>query len=218
MSPDGFIHESVIDEATRSVLRKLADLPDVGGFYLAGGTAAALQLGHRQSLDLDLFSERPWSPDRMAHVLGSVGDLQVDRAEPGTLIGTLDRVRLSLFKYDALLLDELVITDLRVPLAALRDIACMKLVAIAQRGSKKDFIDIYHLAAAGIGVRETLRMLPAKYPGVRYSPVHLARSLGYFDDAEAEPDPVMLVPYSWTRIREFALAESSSLIEQMADA
>ncbi len=150
MPPGESVHEEAIDEATRSVLDKLANLPELDAFYLAGGTAAALQLGHRQSLDLDLFSERPWSPNALARILRSIGDLQVDRAEPGTLIGTLDRVRLSLSKYDALLLDEPVRTRLGVPLASLLDIACMKLVAIAQRGSKKDFIDIYHLVKAAV--------------------------------------------------------------------
>lgn len=216
MPPESSLHDNVVDEATRSVLVRLANLPELSGFYLAGGTAAALQLGHRRSLDIDLFSERPWSPDVIAGVLGSSGDLQIDRLEPGTLVGTLDHVRLSLFKYDALLLHEPVRTELGIPLAALLDIACMKLVAIAQRGSKKDFIDLYHLAEAGVGVRDALLALPAKYPNVRYNTVHIARSLAYFDDAESEPDPVMLVPYSWSRIRTFALAESSALVTELA--
>ncbi|MDZ4168057.1 MAG: nucleotidyl transferase AbiEii/AbiGii toxin family protein [Coriobacteriia bacterium] len=209
-------HREVIDAETASVLHILSEIPSVSGFYLAGGTAAALQLGHRQSLDLDLFTERPWSTARVLGDLAARGSMVIDRQEEGTLVGEFDGVRVSLFWYEALLLAEPVDAGLGVPLASLLDIGCMKLIAISQRGSRKDFIDLYHLAAAGVTVRDIVRALPVKYPGVRYNVVHLLRSLAYFDDAESEPEPVMLVPHDWGLVRTYAIAESTALLAEIA--
>ncbi len=209
------LHTAVLDSDVIEVLERLGEQPELRHFYLAGGTAAALQIGHRKSIDLGLFTERPWSFDRVRHALAAVGDVVVDRAEPGTLVGTVAGVRTSLFHYVAPLIEEPLATPFAIPLASLLDIGCMKLIAVLQRGSRKDFIDLYHLGEHGIPIATIVAALPRKFPGVSYNPVHIARSLAYFEDAEAEPEPVMLVPYAWEQVRRYALDASQALLDRI---
>jgi hypothetical protein len=209
------LHEEVLTPRTAAVLECLGRQSVLGPFYLAGGTAAALQLGHRLSADLDLFSERPWSWERVSPALSACGALEVDRQEEGTFVGSVGGVRVSLFHYPCVLLAEPVATRFGVPLAGLLDIACMKLAAISQRGSRKDFIDLYELGRAGIGVREILAALALKMPAVGLNSVHVLRSLAFFQDAEAEPDPIMLVPYVWSSVREYSLRQADALLDEI---
>ncbi|MDP2232462.1 MAG: nucleotidyl transferase AbiEii/AbiGii toxin family protein, partial [Actinomycetota bacterium] len=177
----------------------------------------ALQLGHRRSLDLDLFSERPWAWARITPALSSAGEVVVDRQEPGTFVGSVGGVRVSLFHYPYVLLGEPAPTRFGIPLASLTDIGCMKLVAVSQRGSRKDFIDLYYLAQGGVGIREILGALARKMPGVHYNPVHLIRALAYFDDAEAEPDPEMLVDYEWQAVKAYCTQQSRAMLDEIQD-
>jgi hypothetical protein len=209
------LHEEVLSAETSRVFARLGELPELASFYLAGGTAVALQLGHRLSLDLDLFSERQWSWEKVAPALSSIGDVVIDRQEDGTFVGTVGGVRVSLFHYPYVLLEQPLPTRFAIPLASLTDIGCMKLVAIAQRGSRKDFIDLYLLGREGLTVRELLRVLPRKAPGVEWNPVHVLRSLAYFEDAEAEPEPVMLAPYDWRDVRRYCLDQSQALLGEV---
>jgi hypothetical protein len=212
------LHEEVLSAETGRVFQRLGELRELASFYLAGGTAVALQLGHRLSLDLDLFSERPWSWERIAPALASVGEVAVDRQEEGTFVGAVGGVRVSLFHYPYVLLEQPPATRFTIPLAGLTDIGCMKLVAVAQRGSRKDFIDLYSLGQNGLRVRELLRALERKVPGVEWNPVHILRSLAYFEDAESEPDPVMLVPYDWREVRRYCLDEAQALLDEVLGA
>jgi Nucleotidyl transferase AbiEii toxin, Type IV TA system len=191
--------------------------PAFRGFYLAGGTALALQLGHRTSLDLDLFSERPWLPDTLLAALRAVGPTVVDREGDGTFVGAVGGVRVSLFRYPFLLVESPVAVTDGVPLAGLRDIAAMKLVAVGRRGSRKDFVDMFFLGRAGVDVGQALDALVQKMPGVEHNPVHIARSLAYFDGAEREPEPRMLVPFDWLEARAYCLAQSRDLLRRIIE-
>jgi hypothetical protein len=209
------LHEEVLAERTRTMFECLGRQTSMSTFYLAGGTAVALHLGHRISEDLDLFTERPWSFETIAPALAVCGPVVVDRQEAGTFVGSVGGVRVSLFHYPYVVIEEPVPTRFGLPVAGLTDLGCMKLVAVAQRGSRKDFVDLYHLGAAGYSIRELLALLSRKMPGVEFNPVHILRSLAYFEDAEAEPDPVMLVPYEWATVREYCIAEAGALLEEI---
>ncbi len=209
------LHEEVLTEETERIFRELGTLDELSSFYLAGGTGAALQLGHRRSQDLDLFTERPWQWEGVVRALSSVGETVVNRQEPDTFVGTVGGVRVSLFHYPYVLLEPPVPTPWQIPVADLLDIGCMKLVAIAQRGSRKDFIDLYYLGEAGYTIRELIAALPRKMPGVSHNVVHILRSLAYFDDAEQEPEPVMLVPYEWDDVRRYSLNEAQALLDEI---
>ncbi len=92
-----------------------------------------------------------------------------------------------------------------------RDIACMKLSAVARRGTKRDFVDLY-AAAHRFGLAEISPMFDRKYAGSRHNPVHLQKSLTYFRDAEADPMPHMLTPASWEEIKRYFTTEVPRLL------
>ena len=211
------LHAEVLGAKTEHVFRQLGGLDELSSFYLAGGTGIALQLGHRRSEDLDLFTERPWSWDLTGKALSSAGETIVDRQEPGIFVGSVAGARVSLFHYPYVLLEPEISTPWRIPAASLLDIGCMKLVAIAQRGSRKDFVDLYYLGKAGYTVRDLIGALPRKMPGVSHNVVQVLRSLAYFDDAEQEPDPVMLVPYEWDDVQRYSMSEAQALLDEILE-
>lgn len=206
------LHDEVLDARTVRALEAFGSAPELDSFYLAGGTGLALQLGHRRSNDLDLFSERPWRWESTQPGLVSAGLIGVDRQEEGTFVGRVGGVRVSLFHYPYVLLEPTLDSRFAVPIAGLLDIACMKLAAIVQRGGRKDFIDLYHLSRAGFTVEEVLAALSRKVPGSTYSRVVVAKGLAYFDDADEQPDPEMLVPYDWAKVKRFCVAEAAALL------
>jgi Nucleotidyl transferase AbiEii toxin, Type IV TA system len=196
-------YREVLGRAQQRVLQALGPRLDAAGFYLAGGTALALQLGHRRSIDFDWFHPGP-----VEDPLRLVPDLGVGRSSftpqqvaPGTLTGIVLRVRLSLLEYRYPLLEPLVTWPaLGCRLASLAELAAMKLSAVAQRGAKKDFIDVYALARHGLTLRQMLGWYQQKF-GVS-DVAHVLYSLVYFEDAERERTPRMLWRDGWPAIRQ----------------
>ena len=181
----------------------------LGGFYLAGGTGLALQLGHRRSADLDLFSEPEFATtDLRARLRGLEGLRDLETA-PGTLHLELNGTKVSFLHYPYPLLFPPRQLDM-LTIADPRDIACMKVDAIANRGSRRDFVDLY-TAASRYGLRDILEWFGTKYASTPYNRVHVFKSLTYFRDAEQEPMPYMLVPLDWAAVRHFFLAEVPGL-------
>ena len=186
----------------RSLFPALGPVVSRGGFYLAGGTAAALQLGHRQSVDLDFFSPHPFDPEQLIGQLAGLGDLRVAHVAAGTLHVYVNGVRTSFFHYGYPLIDPFVSYQ-GMHLAGLRDISLMKVVGISNRGARKDFIDLYVICMRVWPLAEVLRNLPRKF-GARYSLGHVLRSLQYFEDAERDPMPKLLDPaVSWEGVKTF---------------
>jgi len=206
------LHEEVLDQATARLLANLGSTESFSTFYLAGGTGLALQLGHRRSVDLDLFSERKWSPTRTLPYLASFGEVTVDIQDEDTFSGRVGGVRMSLFYYRYPLIEPTVPSRFGIPLAGLRDIAAMKLVAVSQRGSRKDFVDLYALGQAGLPPGKALDALREKASGISFNPVHIARSLAYFVDAEGEAELLMLAPYEWGTVKRYCLDQSRALL------
>jgi hypothetical protein len=171
-------------------------------FYLAGGTAAALQLGHRISVDLDFFTSEPLDARQLLQRARRVGTFDLQTESQGTLIGTLQGARVSFFNYPYPLLEPTP-SLCGVRIASLVDIGLMKLTAASQRGSRKDFVDLFFICRQVKPLSELLALLSEKYQGVKYSLPHLLRSLVYFDDAEAEPMPHMLKPMRWAQVKRF---------------
>ena len=180
-------------------------------FYLAGGTAAALQLGHRRSLDVDFFSRRAVDPLQLRDALREHGIVSVKLLSEGSFVGAFRRTKLSCLHYPYPLLKP---THLYagIALADLLDIACMKVDAISSRGKRRDFID---LCAIGLRMRYSLAMIldafATKYRRVAYNRVHILKSLVYFADAERDPTPPMLDDLPWQRITAFFQREVARL-------
>lgn len=197
------VHFEVLPEAQKKVLHQLGPIVDQDGFYLGGGTAIALQLGHRRSIDFDWFTDQLF--DNPHQYSGNLGDRgltwQLQQAAPGTLHGTVDGVKVSFLSYQYPRIEDLVgISGHSCTMASLLDLGCMKLAAVAQHGSRKDFIDIWALAHHGLGLGEMLASYRKKYATDDIA--HLLMALSYFDDAELEPMPVMLIDVAWVDIKE----------------
>jgi hypothetical protein len=195
-------HLEVLGRGQRGVLRRLGPLAEARGFYLAGGTALALQLGHRRSVDFDWFTSHPLAdPMGLARQIQADAGiaLEVDATERGTLHGRLSGVRVSFLEYRYPLLAELIRPlSVATPLASLADIGCMKLSALAQRGARKDFVDVYALGLR-MPLAELLRCYRKKF-GV--SDIgHVLTALTYFEDADLERPPHMLRRAPWPAVK-----------------
>lgn len=191
----------VLESKTKKVLQKIGENGALADFYMAGGTALALQLNHRQSIDLDWFSQKSFSSRKLIELFSSLGKLVVNFESEDTLHLVLDGVKISLFYYPYDLLRPLISYAGGVFLASDIDIACMKLQAISSRGSKKDFIDLYFLLKK-YSIGEALNSFDKKFAKVKYNRLHLLKSLVFFDDAENEPMPIMLLVASWGEVKE----------------
>jgi hypothetical protein len=147
----------VLSQRQEAVLRQLAPLATEWQFYLGGGTAVALHLRHRRSIDFDWFTLRDFgSPERLAHRLQAHGvRFTTTSIARGTLHGRASGVSLSFLHYPYRLLARTVRSQFGCPLASIRDLAAMKLAAIASRGAKKDFVDTVALGE----VRSLAKML-----------------------------------------------------------
>jgi hypothetical protein len=192
-------HPEVASETALAVLPRLAELgPE---WYLAGGTGLALQLGHRRSRDLDFFAPSLFDEATLAQRFPT--DTLVSKAV-STLHLEIDGVKVSLFGYEYPLLFPL-LTFASANVADARDIACMKLSAIAARGARRDFVDLYAVAQQ-YPLDQLLELFHRKYGSRRMNGVHLRKSLVYFEDADREPDPDLIQPISWPRVKEYFLA------------
>jgi hypothetical protein len=199
--------ERVLTAAQRRVLRQMGGFTLNRGFYMGGGTAVALYLGHRRSVDFDWFTpEALDDPLALAQALreslqNSGATLETYGLEPGTLHGAVGGVNVSFLEYKYPLLQPLVEWgDIPCRAASLDDLACMKLVAVVQRGTRKDFVDVYALGTAHRPLRELLKLYERKYGIADLG--HVLVGLSYFDDAEHTPMPPMLWRHSWSTIRK----------------
>jgi hypothetical protein len=195
-------HKEALTDAQWQVLQRLA--PDLRQrrVYLGGGTAVALHLGHRRSVDLDWFGENYLGdPMLFAHELTRGGiPLEVKSVQLGTLHGAISGIRISFFDYRYPLLEPLQETgDVNGLIASLLDLAAMKLLAVAQRGTRKDFVDVGALLQQ-FSLPQMIDGFCRKYAVSDTS--RLIYSLSYFDDAEADPMPEMLVDVEWPEVRQ----------------
>jgi len=199
-----------INSKTKRILEKIRSGPLARDFYLAGGTGLALQLGHRQSIDLDWFSEHDFSNEKIKRNLALLGNFKLLSEQKGTIHGTLDEIRVSFFYYGYKLLFPLVKFE-DINLVDERDIAAMKIDAVSSRGSKKDFIDLYFLLEK-YSLVELIGFFEKKYKGIEYNKLHILKSLSYFDDAENEPMSIMIKEVEWEKIKDRIRAEVKKLI------
>ena len=202
-------HADTMSPALRQTLMELQQASLLLPFYLAGGTGLALQLGHRHSEDLDFFASESFDSELLLQNLGRLGDLSVLGKSAQTLHIQFRGAKVSFFDYTYRLLLPLPVFQ-GVKVAEGSDIACMKISAIAGRGTKRDFIDLY-FAAQRYGLPRLLELFQEKFSEANYSSIHLLKSLTYFEDAEKDPYPDMLIQLSWEEVKEFFSREAPRL-------
>jgi len=191
---------NTLEKQTRSVLELLGELDFIKDFYLAGGTALALQLGHRKSIDLDFFCESGFSNEELKKELNKISKIKIISEDKGTLHIVINKVKISFLHYPYKLIFKKY-NYKNIYLANLRDISCMKLSAISNRGSKKDFIDLYFILQK-IDLKKILNLFNKKYKNINYNRQHILKSLVFFTEADQDADPKMLEKISWLNIKD----------------
>ncbi len=187
-----------IESATLGLLKSLMAYPLLEPFYLVGGTALALQLGHRFSIDLDLFTHLPFDKQQLFDGLKKDYNIEIELTNNVISIGYINDVKIDLVtvrytpQYPMHLIEGVRMLDIK-------DIAAMKLNAITQRGNKKDFYDVYFLFKK-IPLADMLRDFEVKFQ--TQNTYQVVKSLTYFADADEFNDPIVFDKnLTWSKIK-----------------
>ena len=184
------LQQNAVATHTLDLIRQLHKDPVLSDFSLAGGTALALWLGHRESVDIDLFSTTDFAISPLLQHLEKTYGFEMHYSDKNTLKGVISGIFVDLLTHDYPMVKDTVTED-EIRLCAPEDLAAMKVNVIGGDGTRiKDFIDIYFLLDI-FSLQEILSFYTKKY-GLR-SELHAVKSLGYFDDLPRHPAwPVML--------------------------
>ena len=183
---------------TLELLKQLAAQPELAQTRLVGGTALALQYGHRQSIDLDFFGILPEDKDELVEMTRRVGNVLVTNRTKMIVQTVINQVKVDFVDYNRYAwIDEPIQGDGFV-LASDKDIAAMKVNAIIGRGTRKDFIDLYMLLQH-YSLTEIMGFYEQKYP--EFSEYRALLSMTYFEDAEMQDMPKMFIETSWDKIK-----------------
>ncbi len=193
-----FYSESVIPELLK-ILKIIMKRTEFDNFFLGGGTSLALRFGHRKSIDIDLFTTDSFNSAQSIDSLHSLfPDLEVVNRTVGSVCAVVQKCKMDILHHPYPLLGNPFIHG-NIRFLSLPDISAMKINAVTNRGSKKDFVDLLLLHENGIPLEKALDYFCQKYGNAgRFLAV---RSLAWFEDAEAEPDPVFLNGWIWSDVR-----------------
>ena len=209
------LYSEILSEKQRLVLRSLGSITNRYGFYMAGGTGVALYLGHRISIDMDWFcADKFPEPFKLIEDLkkGNLS-LKTNFFSKDTLHIEIEDVKVSFFFYPYPLVRPLVLLrDFGCHIASLEDMGCMKLISISQRGSKRDFFDIYAIIKGGLTLEGLLELTKKKYGLNDVSSIVFG--LTYFDDADKEPDPELLWGIEWEQVKDGLRNITKELLNQ----
>lgn len=204
----------VIDENRKQILKKILDIIELKKFYMAGGTALALQNGTRESFDFDFFVQEQFDTNLLLEDLKKIGETKVTFISNTTLHCILENVKLTFLYFPNKLIDKTIKVEnfKNLYLASIKDIAAMKLIAISQRGAKKDFFDLYSICKEyNYSINDILKLLDIKYESNHLNYFHIIKSIIYFNDAEDEILPKVFIEYSWEKIKNFYITEYKKL-------
>jgi hypothetical protein len=201
------------DAATPELLELLHELfriDDLEAFSLGGGTSLALRFGHRTSDDIDLFSQAAFDTESLLQSLcGRFSKPEILNRTSGSLCLAIREIKVDILHhaYEQLEPPSL---DGGIRFVSLADIAAMKVGAVTNRGSKKDFSDLLLLHQSGITLSDAVELYCRKYGGAgRFLAL---RSLQFFDDAREEPDPCYLNDWTWALVE----AEMTGLTAELS--
>jgi hypothetical protein len=181
--------------------------------YLAGGTALAIQIGHRRSSDFDFFTKKEFDERIfLQKMVKTFSDFELERKDWRTVLGYIGKTRFSYFFYQYPLIFKTK-KFLGIDLADPRDIAAMKIAAMADRGTKRDFIDLYFILAIDkiTTLSAVLKLYDRKFKKFRQNKIHILKSLSYFEDADKEEMPKMIKLVDWKIVKEFFIAEQKKV-------
>lgn len=183
---------------TLELLKAISAQPEIQQTRLVGGTALALQYGHRQSVDLDFFGKLPEDKDRLIDMLHRIGKVTVLNRSKLILQTVVNEVKVDFVDYSRYPWIDEPIQGEGFILASDKDIAAMKVNAIIGRGTRKDFIDLFILLQH-YPLTDIMEFYKQKYP--EFSEYRALLSMTYFDDAEMQDMPYMFINTPWEEMK-----------------
>ena len=174
------------------------------GWYLAGGTALTLQAGSRKSVDLDFFTtEKDFDASELLNNFLGNNEWETILNRKNTIYGQLFKAKVSFIAYPFFIPKQNFIQYGSIKILHQIDIAVMKIIAISQRGRKRDFFDLYWCAKNIEPLENSIKRLKTQYPSVAHDYHHILKSLVYFADAESDPDPEIFFEARWKDIKDY---------------
>jgi hypothetical protein len=202
-----------ISKATTDALALLGNSGMLSNAYLAGGTACALYFGHRYSFDLDFFTNQEFPTKIVVKQLEKLEGFNLQRTTKWTILGSFPDVKFSYFYYPyPLIAKTLQFANIRI--ASLKDIAAMKIAAICDRGTKRDFIDLYFTVKKEFPLSIILKFYDKKYKKLSNNLYTILKSLRYFVDADQQ-SVQMIEKISWEEVKEFFTKEVKKISQEL---
>jgi len=188
-------------------------MPQLNDFCLVGGTALSLKLGHRISIDLDLFQTTEIEVERLIKLLQQEfkSDFEYENLKINyAVFCKLQSVKVDFVQYTHPIIADIEVID-GIRMYCNKDIAAMKINAILGRGVKKDFWDLFELLKL-YSLNDIINFYNQKYPNQQLL-ISIPNALTYFDDADDSPDPIGLLGQNWEDIKEFIRARVSDFLK-----
>lgn len=193
------LHYQTVEPHTLELLKSLMQKSYLQQFVLVGGTALALQIGHRKSVDLDMFTIQDFDTEKLVPLLLKDYRLVPTLQLPQTLIADINEVKVDFIRFKYNFIRPIIEVE-GLKMLSIEDIAPMKLDAITGRGNKKDFFDLYFLLQY-FSLERLFDLYLEKYP--HQTTFHVARSIAYFVDAEDNPTPLVFDKrITWAKVKK----------------
>ena len=214
---DGELHLDTLPPATREAFFAIrtVDFLQCDEWYLAGGTALALQVGHRQSVDLDFFTPQDsFNETNLERRLMRTGFWVTSSRDNGTLYGNFKGAKISFIAYP-FFRPSAKLQSGTICLLRPADVAVMKIIAISQRGKKRDFVDLYWYSCNQEPLAPVIERARCQYPGQEHNTSHFLKSLVYFEDAESDPMPKLYFKADWAGIKSYFYREVPKITKEL---
>ncbi len=211
------LHLDVLPRKTVIAFEKCAKMKLFSNskWYLAGGTALALQIGHRRSLDLDFFTPlKTFDQKKIEGIMNLEGDWVTTSISEGTLYGEFFGAKVSFISYPFFIPSAPMRKHGTVSILIPEDIAVMKIIAISQRGKKRDFFDLYRIGQDIVPLPTSLSRVHIQY-AIRQNITHILKALVFFEDAEGDPEPDIYFDANWKQVKKFFTKEVASIAEKL---
>lgn len=179
------LYRETVEARLLELIQQLCQQPELDEFLLVGGTALSLQLGHRQSIDIDLFSAEAFDVEEMVQFLQRRFQYFNQMRFKNSLLGNIGNIKLDIISHQyGWLYPSIEIEGIRM--AGLEDIAAMKLNAIMGNGSRlKDYVDIAYMSSC-FSLQQMLYFFETKYP--QNNSMMAFKSLSWFNDINFDVD------------------------------
>lgn len=185
-------------------------------WYLAGGTALALQGGNRKSFDLDFFTKRKnIKNEELLEKFHNTKQWKVTMDRKNTIYGELFNAKISFIAYPYFIPEQKMLLHGSISVLNKIDIAVMKITAISQRGRKRDFFDLYWCAQNVEPLEKTILRLKKQYPTTVHNYQHIIKALLYFEDAESDPEPDIYFDADWKKVKRFFTKEIPVIAQKL---